>query len=258
MNLDLTTINAREPRILETTGQARFKRIETRLTDDEAIALCTDACSDFAKSLAFQHGQYRRSARGEVVFSPPVRPLTPNQWVWVHALAIEELNRQQRKAQEDAGSGEIFPAIVALFERAADKLKFPRIEIPAGEEGVVRLALVRSGTHAGHINVTDGGTYQARRWWGRIAPNGTMTVARTAPPKLLPTLAELNDDPERFLAAQSKLHNRCCFCLQALTDARSVMAGYGERCSQVWSLSYPTRKDAEAQHTATLADVAAV
>jgi hypothetical protein len=222
--------------------------IRTRLTDAQALLLLR-----------------RRAARGHQ-FSRSIlgRPLGHRPWGWVHLLAAEELEvvrgelaAAAREAAAPAAAVGDLAAVMALFRRAGEHLRRPRVRLrtPAGSAVVLSLLGDRS-RNPGSIGVTDGGRHGESRYWGRIASDGTLRPGRDpAPDGMLDLLRRFAADPAGVAAEYGRLVGRCCFCGTRLTDGRSTAVGYGETCAGHYGLAWgEARTDLAAEAQAAAAE----
>lgn len=56
-------------------------------------------------------------------------------------------------------------------------------------------------------------------------------------------ITQLNQDPQAQLAQFGREQELCCFCWRALTDERSVQAGYGPVCAQRFQLPWGSHEN---------------
>ncbi len=89
----------------------------------------------------------------------------------------------------------------------------------------------------GTVNVTD-----SYRYYGRIHPDGryepSKGYTREIHDMVLKVLHEIAADPAKAAAEYGKKTGRCCFCSLPLTDARSLMVGYGKICAGHYCLPW--------------------
>jgi hypothetical protein len=90
-----------------------------------------------------------------------------------------------------------------------------------------------TGKNPGSLYVKAAGTYV-----GKLSPEGVFSVAREAPAGVLEALAAFAADPGAAAIAYGQATGNCCFCARELTDARSVVAGYGPICASRWGLPW--------------------
>lgn len=164
---------------------------------------------------------------------------TPAIVAWLIGDALADATRRQ--AQRDAeGLGDLEP-VVRLLDRAASKLKWPKLRLKVDGQNV---QLGRAGDrsrHPGAVNVTDGRGFENSTWFGRINRDGTFTASRKTSPEVIALLTELARDPEAVATAYGRETGACCMCGRDLTDARSTERGYGPNCAENWGLPWGGR-----------------
>lgn len=172
--------------------------------------------------------------------------LTANQQPWVSKL----IARAQPVTVDAPGlaTGPVthqlgnFAPVIALFGRAAEHLKYPKIRLICDGTPIILSVAGERSKAPGTINITGEGSFPNRAWYGRIDPaTGQWEPSRAAEGQfgsaLKNVLSELATDPARVAAIYGKLTGNCCFCQRELTDARSVTAGYGPVCADHYGLS---------------------
>jgi hypothetical protein len=226
-------------RTLSTTGAARPLTVETGLSDDQALGVLARCESAFAADLLAQHNRHLYTPRGRIgsrVYEGP-RPLSGNQMVWVHKLALEQLAREGAPAGRALHpAGPDFSRVRALFDKAREAgRKFPKMRFAKdGLVVVLSLAGDRSRT-PGAVNITDDRKYPDNTWYGRVNVDGTFTAGRDLTPPAREFLEALAADPERVAAEYGKETGNCCFCGKQLTVACTP---WGPDCAKVWGLPY--------------------
>ena len=172
---------------------------------------------------------------------------------WIKKLAAAGLKPLSNVAAEEVNVA----GVVALFERAAKNLKYPKIRLQSASG--LPVVLSRAGDRSktpGWINVTDGGPFGANVYYGKINPeNGVWQFPRVEPAADVQAVVfELSEDPVGMAARYGKLTGNCCFCVRGLTDERSLAEGYGPVCAKNFGLPWGNqRRDA-----APLEDIPAV
>lgn len=145
---------------------------------------------------------------------------------------------QERKATKPAPE-QGFEGVLALFATASGNLKFPKVTF-SNLDGIgdLRLQRAASGANAGGINITDGKPFGENKFFGAIRPNGEFVPARNTPEALRPFLLALAANPAKVIADNGKKGGNCCLCSKALTDERSLAAGYGAKCAEHYNLPW--------------------
>lgn len=187
--------------------------------------------------------------------------LSPRQRPWLHKIATDMVRSTEREvALDDAPN---YVDIVELFDRAAaariasaveagKTLEHPRLFVKLAS---VRLKWLTRGRFPGSVGVlgaekTEAGDWgPTYPWYGRIYASGLFEASDKCPDGVRAVLESFNENPSFVAANYGKLHNECCFCEAELTDARSVLTGYGAKCASNYGLPYCelSLKDAEAE-----------
>jgi hypothetical protein len=140
--------------------------------------------------------------------------LSPRQAPWVKVL-VDRASGVAPAAPETASVGS-FQSVYAIFQAAAQKLKFPKIKLCSDAAGQVVLALSgKNSKTPGVINVTDGRPFGQNAWYGRVGADGSWTKPRveyTNSPAVEAILRALASDPVKAVAEYGKLTGHCAFC----------------------------------------------
>jgi hypothetical protein len=161
------------------------------------------------------------------------RGLSSKQMAWVDKLVARAIT--PKAAPIDVRE------IVSFMSNAA--LKRPQIILAMGEE-TVRLSIAGPGSRTpGHINVTSADrTYDDRKFYGRIGPDGRFDPSLSMEPEtmtaIVAVLRAIASDPAGTAAKYGHLTGECCFCRLPLSDPRSLHVGYGKICARKWGLPY--------------------
>jgi hypothetical protein len=216
------------------------------------------------------------------------------QRAWAHKLALEGDQRLARRLRElpreNAGSpapvateslGELFgiemetetlpalaestlpedppakryPKILALLQRAHEKLKYPKVRLELEDGRKVKLQLAGSQSRTpGTVNVTDGKPFGENVWYGRIALDGAWEPSRSGCPAEVEVLLDrLEVDPAGLAKVHGQRFGNCCFCGLELTTKESVCAGYGPICADKWGLPWGDTSGYDLDHAAEYA-----
>jgi hypothetical protein len=164
--------------------------------------------------------------------------LTPKQAPWIDTLIERAEKPAASKVAVEVGN---FSGVIALFAKAQQHLKHPKIVLLC--EGVKIKLYVAGPTSkaAGSINIVGEGGFGARPWFGLVSPDGKFEPASAAQKILQPLiklLQELATDPARVAKKYGKLTGQCCFCNAPLTDKRSTAAGFGPVCAKHFGLEH--------------------
>lgn len=191
------------------------------LTDEEALAVLRGLTrSNFAQDLVRQNDQRRR-------------PLSGNQWAWVHKLATDA----KKPAPTAVALGDV-KGIIDLFQTAGSRLQHPKIHLVTPNHQSLKLAI--AGARArfpGSVNVTSDEKYGESTWFGRIHLDGRFEPGRSCTDEITQYLVAFSADPARIAAEDGKKSGRCCYCAQPLTDERSLAVGWGPVCDANWGLN---------------------
>jgi Family of unknown function (DUF6011) len=188
-----------------------------------ALPLLSSKNADFARSLLLQDEKGRK--------------LSEKQQYWVEKL-VAEATAPKAEPVAPVVVGDV-SGIIALFNQAGAKLKFPKIRL-ALENGAP-VVLSRSGQASkapGSINVTDGGPFGSNVWYGRVSTGGEFKAGKSASASVVALLTALAADPAGVAGAHGKITGSCVFCAKKLSDKRSLEVGYGETCATNYGLAW--------------------
>jgi hypothetical protein len=182
------------------------------------------------------------------------RPLSPKQLPWVDKL-VERASAPPKAAGPSAEVGSL-SGILALFDKAKSKLKFPAIVLSVPEAGMsvrINVAGVKSKA-PGSLNVMSMERTEPSQWgnlqrafYGRVSTAGVYSSSAKGEPLFAALSARLKTfagNPAQVAGEQGKLTGSCCFCNLALTDERSTAVGYGATCAKNWGLPWGGSKNA--------------
>ena len=144
-------------------------QLESLKTLREGIASLAPGDQGFAASLIVQY-----DAKGE---------LTEKQWYWIERLAADvgagDVPDFTQPAKEIVHVGE-FGGVIALFEKAKEYLKYPKITLALPDGSPLQLNLAGKGSKfPGTVGLTDGGSYR-RQQMVRQGDEGRRVGARQA------------------------------------------------------------------------------
>lgn len=166
--------------------------------------------------------------------------LSSSQWYWVGKLAARATEPKVEPVTITVGD---FGGVIDLFNKAKQKLKFPKIALQLEDGRPVVLTVAGAASKApGTVNITDGKPFGSNTWYGRVTPSGAWEPSRKADDatqvSMSTLLAMLAKHPARVAAEHGKLTGNCCFCNSKLTDKRSTEIGYGTICAQNYGLPW--------------------
>lgn len=165
---------------------------------------------------------------------------SPGQRPWAHKLANEAKERAERPPEAPTFvEGHAFPRIVEMITKAAESLKYPRIEF-GFDEGAIRLSLAGSRSKLpGTVPVTSLGSYESRTFYGRIHRDGRFEPSRRgAPDWVVDALEAFENDPAGTASLQGQRFGSCCFCRRELSTKESLFVGYGPVCADRYGLPW--------------------
>jgi hypothetical protein len=107
--------------------------------------------------------------------------LSDRQWPWVAVLADRiECAGAPDFTKETVQIGE-FQGVIALFDKAKEHLKYPKITLALGTEEEIKAGLGKpvqlsvagpASKYAGMVCVTDGKPFGQNKWYGPVAKDG--------------------------------------------------------------------------------------
>ncbi len=166
--------------------------------------------------------------------------LSEKQWYWIDVLVDRATEVDTKPEPVKAALGDI-SGVLALFDKAAEHLKYPKIHLvdPDGNPVVLAVAGPKS-QFTGQINVTDGGPFKNNKWYGRIDLDGVWTKGYVHSETVATLLWALANDPAAVAKESAKLTGKCCFCNHSLhgEDEVSVQLGYGPTCAKHFGLPW--------------------
>ena len=161
-------------------------------------------------------------------------------------------HKAKQKASQPAGDPAKYAPLFKLFATAGENLKYPKILLSVKGQPL-QLSITGSGKYEGRMNLTDGKPFGENVWYGSIDPvTGKVFQSKSWKDEIGQILDLLTKDAANVAAAYGQKTGSCCFCRKSLTDARSVLVGYGATCAKNWGLFYPTMKAAQASAKAKL------
>lgn len=163
--------------------------------------------------------------------------LSPNQWPWVEKLTA--LGEQGAPKPKSLGN---VAEIYAMFAKAQEKLRFPKITLQLTQGSL--LSLYVSGARSkqpGVVNVTMPST-EGKLWLGRVQKDGkfepSLRADKATQEQVGKLLFRLAKDPQGVVKEFGKLTGHCSFCYRTLSDERSLNAGYGPVCAENFGLNW--------------------
>lgn len=195
--------------------------LEARKALDARLGKLSDKDQEFARSLL------RRTAP------------TEKQLHWIKAL-IERVDNPEPKPEAVQVAN--VAGIVALLDRGASRLKWPKVRFLAAEQNLCLSIASERGQFPGSVNVTSAASGQTKDWFGRIHKDGRFVASGKNTPEtttaIVAALQAFAADPERIARDYGRLMGSCCFCSLPLTDPVSVAVGYGPICADHYGLEH--------------------
>ena len=135
-------------------------------------------------------------------------------------------------AKIEVGKG--FARIQAMFAKAKESLKKPKIVLQNNEGEEVKISLAPdSGRNKDFIYIKI-----AENYAGKISPDGEFFPVQSCGAGTIKYLESFSENPEIIAAKYGRLTGSCCFCARHLTDDRSVSVGYGPICADRFGLKW--------------------
>jgi hypothetical protein len=204
----------------------------------EVLPKLSASDASFASSLLAQHAR-----KGS---------LSPKQWPWVDKL-VERASAPPKAPGSSAEIGSL-AGILALFDKAKGKLKYPAIVLAAPElPGGLRVNVAGPKSKApGSLNVMSVEKSEPGQWgnlqrayYGRVGLDGRYVSSAKGEAYVVSIAAKLrafSEAPAAVAAEYGRLNGACCFCGLKLEDERSVAVGYGPVCAKNWGLPWGAEK----------------
>lgn len=200
--------------------------------NNEALALLHRSPADFAKKLLNDHKQYKR--------------LFPDQWAWVHILAIEQAQNEGKPVPVIQGykagwvkSGHSGTKLHAMMMLTFNETKLGTRFTFFTDNGRIELTVSKSEKNFKRIWIANKTKEEgANTLYGSINTNGEMWFAPDCPVWVKSTMALVCGNPADALKKFGLQSGRCCICRLALTDSVSLRCGYGPVCAKKYNLPY--------------------
>lgn len=165
--------------------------------------------------------------------------LSKNQEPWIIKLIDRAAHIKAGGPTIDVGA---FGKVLALFTKAKEHLKYPKITLKCMDVPIVISVAGKGSKNPGTINIMGTGTYPHRKWYGRVTVEGVWKPAQDVSPELLEALQELlmefGEQPGEVAKKYGQMTGNCCFCNKGLSDPNSVAAGYGPVCAEHYGLTW--------------------
>lgn len=121
-----------------------------------------------------------------------------------------------------------YAEIFTLFNRAAETLRYPAINLTSKDGHKIRVYRATKG----YIAIKVDGEYV-----GKLVSADAQIILYSAK-ELLPEIDALLSNPISESALQGREYGRCCFCNRELDNEGSIFHGYGPICAEKWGLPW--------------------
>ena len=126
-----------------------------------------------------------------------------------------------------------YAEIFTLFNRAAETLRYPAINLTSKDGRKIRVYRATKG----YIAIKVDGEYV-----GKLVSADAQIILYSAK-ELLPEIDALLSNPISESALQGKEYGRCCFCSRELDNEGSIQHGYGPICAEKWGLPWAAERN---------------
>ena len=126
-----------------------------------------------------------------------------------------------------------YAEIFTLFNRAAETLRYPAINLTSKDGHKIRVYRATKG----YIAIKVDGEYV-----GKLVSADVKIILYSAK-ELLPEIDALLSNPISESALQGKEYGRCCFCNRELDNEGSIFHGYGPICAEKWGLPWSAERN---------------
>lgn len=173
--------------------------------------------------------------------------LTPKQEPWIERLIARAETPKPVFSAPLAAPVAVnvgnFGGVIALFNKAKEHLKFPKVRLVVGGTKIVLKLNGPKSKAPGAVSITSEGAYGVASYYGRVTVEGVFQPAHAAYGDFLTALTALLTDfaanPSRVAKDHGKLTGNCCFCNKEIgkgKEKRSVFAGFGPDCAEHYGL----------------------
>lgn len=121
-----------------------------------------------------------------------------------------------------------YAEIFTLFNRAAETLRYPAINLTSKDGHKIRVYRATKG----YIAIKVDGEYV-----GKLVSADAQIILYSAK-ELLPEIDTLLSNPISESSLHGKEYGRCCFCNRELDNEGSIFHGYGPICADKWGLPW--------------------
>ena len=132
--------------------------------------------------------------------------------------------------------------MIALFEKAKEYLKYPKITLALPDGSPLQLSLAGNGSQVPRHRQHDRWRQLRRQQMVRQGDEGRRVGAgkalRPAEDRSALDPRPARTQPAEPAARHGKLTGHCCFCNSELSDEKSTAVGYGPVCAKRWGLPH--------------------
>lgn len=208
---------------LEMTGKEKANLVNELVT---VLPLLRGNDKEFGESLVNQYTKKKK--------------LSDKQWPWVEKLVVRAITPPEPAKVETITVGDM-QGLMAIFNTAKQHLKWPKITLQLPDGSPLQLSIAGpKSKFPGTINITDGGSFDNNRWYGRITVEGAWEPSKAMDEGKVPAITELltklSKRPHATVTQFATLTGRCAFCNKSLEHEKSTAVGYGAVCAKNWGL----------------------
>jgi hypothetical protein len=168
--------------------------------------------------------------------------LSEKQEYWLRVLYQRALGLESKPEPKKEAVG-TFTGVYALFQKAKQHLKYPKIVLALADGSPIVLKLSGKNSKVPDtVNVTDDRPFGQNKWYGRVSQEGEFSQSSKIDGNEMAAVARLmrkfSENPAEMAAKHGALHGNCCFCNKKLTDEKSTAVGYGKTCAGHFGLPW--------------------
>ena len=134
---------------------------------------------------------------------------------------------------------EAIDRIIALFDKAATEIKYPKITFELGDGSKVKL--YRAGErskYVGDVQVVEAGkAYGEGKYFGRIH-GAEFIPGRDSDDYVVQALRDFAANPVEYAGSYGRRTSNCCFCNTLIRTNESLAVGYGPICAGRYGLPW--------------------
>lgn len=195
-------------------------KIQTRLTDQEAVEICRNQVQgkdqSFAQSLVNNSAKYS---------------LSPGQLFWLHKLAMDVVESWRNRHPDEGVRVGDFGRLTRMFRyalhwlasqpdqsRRAMRLRiFFSFPVPVGD---VEFSIASDRSRYKGQLMLSNGSYENNKYYGRVDQEGKYHPGKDHFGEILEFLERFANNPERFAREYGQKTGKCCLCGRPLGDEK--------------------------------------